>query len=266
MDFSIEKRRHRAEEQYEKDDIDLAYSFAKRCHEECRDLVKAIVLFGSTARKKQGANDVDVLVVIDDVSLRLTPELIQTYRVISGKLIRDISRRLHVTTLKFSAFWEYVRCGDPVAINILRDGYPLLDTGFFDPLQLLLHQGRIRPSPESVWTYLSRASQTLNNTDWHVLQAVVDLYWSVVDAAHAALMSVNEVPPSPEHVADLLQDKMVKKRLLPSWVPGSMRKFYTLSKDVLHRKRKSMKGSEFDKLVAEAEKFVTTLRKFVEKQ
>jgi predicted nucleotidyltransferase len=266
VEFSVEKQRHRTESQYRKDDIDLAFSFARKCHEECRDLVKAIVLFGSTARKKQGANDVDVLVIIDDVSLKLTPELVQTYRVIIGKIIAKVSKRLHVTTLKFSSFWEYARVGDPVAINILRDGFPLLDTGFFDPLQVLLHQGRIRPSPESVWTYQTRASQTIANSRFHVMQAVVDLYWAVVDAAHAALMSIGEVPPSPEHVADLLQERMVKAKLMPATVPNTMRKFYTLSKDITSRKRQSLSGAELDKLFVEAESFVELMRKFVEKQ
>lgn len=266
LDFSIEKQRHRTEEQYASDDRDLAFKFAKRCHEECRDLIKAIVLFGSTARKKQGGHDVDVLVVIDDISLKLTPELIQTYRIILGKIVRDLSKRLHITTLKLSAFWEYVRNGDPVAVNILRDGFPLLDTGFFDPLQMLLHQGRIRPSPESIMTYMQRSGQTLANSDWHVMQAVVDLYWAVVDAAHAALMTVGEVPPSPEHVADLLEEKLVKSKQLPASFPNTMRKFYTLSKEILRRKRHELKGAEFDKLQAEAQTFVETVQRFVEKQ
>ena len=266
MDFSIEKLRHRTEEQYKQDDRDLAFRFAKRCHEECRDLIKAIVLFGSTARKKQGSHDVDVLVVIDDISLKLTPELIQTYRIITGRIIGDLSKRLHITTLKLSAFWEYVRNGDPVAVNILRDGFPLLDTGFFDPLQMLLHQGRIRPSAESIMTYVQRAGQTLANSDWHLMQAVVDLYWAVVDAAHAALMTVGEVPPSPEHVADLLEEKLVKTKQIPESFPNTMRKFYALSKEILHRKRQELKGVEFDDLQAEATAFVEVMQRFVEKQ
>lgn len=266
MEFSIEKKRHRAEDNYKHDSLDLAFTFAKQCHEECRDLVKAIVLFGSTARKKQGAADIDILVVVDDVSLKLTPELIQTYRVIIGKIVSKVSTRLHITTLKFSSFWDYVRSGDPVAVNILRDGYPLLDTGFFDPLQLLLHQGRIRPSQESVWTYQTRSEQTLSNSKWHVMQAVVDLYWAVVDASHAALMSIGEVPPSPEHVADLLQEKMVKTKLLPASVPGTMQKFYVLSKEILHRTRTKLTGQDFDNLYAEADEFVTIMKNFVLKE
>ncbi len=240
--------------------------FAKECHKECKDLIKAIVLFGSTARKKQGANDIDILVVLDDISLQLTPELVQTYRVILGNIIRKVSRRLHVTTLKLSAFWEYVHVGDPIAVNILRDGFPLLDTGFFDPMQLLLLQGRIRPTPESVWTYMTRANQTLQNSSWHLMQGVVDLYWAVIDASHAALMRIGEVPPSPEHVAELLQDKLVKKKLVPSKIPNQMRKFYTLSKEILHRKKQSITGVEFDKLYSEAQEYVKIMQGVVEKK
>jgi predicted nucleotidyltransferase len=266
VDFSIEKKRHRSEGSYASDDLDIAYAFAKRCHEECHDLVKAIVLFGSTARKKQGSHDIDMLVILDDVSINFSPELLQTYRVISGKIIGDISPRIHLTTLKFSAFWEYVRSGDPVAVNMLRDGVPLFDTGFFDPLQLLLHQGRIRPSPESIWTYVTRSEQTLSNSSWHVMQAVVDLYWAAIDAAHAALMAFGEVPPSPEHVADLLEDKLVKAKLIPASAPQTMRKLYALSKDILHRKKEYLSGAEFDALQKEAEGFVKLMRAFVEKQ
>ncbi len=265
VDFSVRKRKHSSEHSYKKDNLDIAYLFAKKCHEECKDLVKAIVLFGSTARKKQGANDVDVLVLIDDVELELSPELIQSYRVILGNIIKGISTRLHITTLKLTAFWEYVRVGDPIAINILRDGFPLLDTGFFDPLQLLLHQGRIKPSTESIQTYLSRGKQTLQNSEWHVMQATVDLYWAVIDSAHAALMHIGVVPPSPEHVAELLQDRLVKTKLIPEDIPNLMNKFYTLSKDILHKKRTHLSGADFDDLFKEATYFVDTMSAFIKK-
>lgn len=263
LDFSIKKRRHKSELTYKKESLDLAYMFTKECHKECKDLVKGIVLFGSTARKKQGANDVDVLVLIDDVSLQLTPELIQTYRVIIGKLVRKISMRLHVTTLKLSAFWEYVRVGDPIAINILRDGFALFDTGFFDPLQLMLLQGRIRPSVESVEVHVQRAHEMLETSRGHLLGAAVDLYWAVIDSAHAALMSLGHVPASPEHVSEMIEDKLVKKHLAPKFATNRMRKFYTLSKEVATRKRPFVSGEEYEELYKQAREFIVAMEKIV---
>ena len=60
--------------------------------------------------------------------------------------------------MRFTSFWEYIRNGDPVGINILRDGVAIIDTGFFDPLQALLKKGRIRPTSESIWTYIDEAA------------------------------------------------------------------------------------------------------------
>ena len=67
----------------------------------------------------------------------------------------ESSEKLHITTLKFTSFWEYIRAGDPVGVNILREGMALIDSGFFEPMQQLLIQGKMRPSPEAVWVYFS---------------------------------------------------------------------------------------------------------------
>ncbi|MFH1506057.1 MAG: nucleotidyltransferase domain-containing protein [archaeon] len=265
MEFKIDKKKNPNLGKYESNSVDIAYKFAKEAYKEVGQFLKAIVLFGSTARKKQEKSDVDILLIIDDVSIILSPEFVQTYRVIVEKIIGKTSDRLHVTSLRLTNFWEYIRAGDPIAINILRDGVPLIDTGFFEPLQVLLYQGRIRPTPEAVWTYFNRAPRTLENAKWHVTQAVLDLYWAVIDASHAALMKINEVPPSPEHVADLLDEKMVKRGLLKKKYPEVMRKFYLLSRQVLHHELKSISGKMFDEYLTEADEFVRVLREFIEK-
>ncbi|MBN2423328.1 hypothetical protein JXB41_08955 [Candidatus Woesearchaeota archaeon] len=279
MDFKVEKRdigNHHAE--YSDNEMDIAYNFSKQLIKEAKGFAKAIVLFGSTARKnisetekketkKAGDNenkhDIDLLVIIDDVSLRLSREIMQTYEIIVENIIAKVSKRLHITTLRFSSFWEYVRAGDPVAVNILRDGVPLLDTGFFEPLKVLLYTGRIRPSPESINNYLNRAPRTLHNARWHILQATVDLYWAVVDAAHAALMSINEVPPSPAHVADMLNEKIVKPGLLDKKYVHIMKEFYHINKDITHGGVSLISGEEFDNYFADAEDFVETMKEFI---
>ncbi|MFO8241301.1 MAG: hypothetical protein R6T90_09945, partial [Dissulfuribacterales bacterium] len=63
--------------------------------------------------------------------------MVEAYRVIVEKIISKTSERLHITTLKFTNFWEYIRGGDPVGLNMLRGGIPLIDSGFFEPMQQL---------------------------------------------------------------------------------------------------------------------------------
>jgi len=265
MEIKIPKNEDRAKlSNYAQDEVELARNFIKKVYDEVGNFIKAAVLFGSLVRKtKAKPGDIDVLFIIDDVTISLNQELIETYRILIEKKIADTSTRLHVTTLKFTSFWEYVRAGDPVAINILRDGVALIDTGFFDPLQVLLLRGRIRPSGEAIWTYYIRAPTTLHNSKWHIIQAVIDLYWAAIDSAHAALMKNGEIPPTPAHVADLLEEKLVPKGLNMKYV-HIMRLLFDLYKKITHREIKEITGEEYSKYLKDAEEFVSVMGKFVE--
>ncbi|MBR9691672.1 nucleotidyltransferase domain-containing protein [Candidatus Woesearchaeota archaeon] len=268
MKFTLKKGAHPNIVKYPNEDIAAAKSFAKRLKNEFGDFLKAVVLFGSAARKKTPVGqkgDIDVLIVVDDLSIRMTREVIEVYRLIVEKTLGKVSTRLHVTSMTITSFWEYLRAGDPVAINILRDGIALLDTGFFDPMQALLIQGRIKPTKESVWVYFGRAPRTLLNSKWHILQATLDLYWAVIDATHAALMHIGETPPSPQYAGDLLEKRLVKEHKLEAKYAKTMDRFYKLMKGITHREIKEIKGPEYEKLYKEAEDFVNRMQKFIEK-
>ncbi len=264
LEFKVQKEESPTKGRYSKDQLDIAYRFSELAYKEFGHFIKAIVLFGSITRKEKLGGDIDVLVIVNDLGIAPRPEVVETYRIIMQNLIAQVSPKLHITTLKLTNFWEFVKAGDPVAINMLRDGFAIIDTGFFEPLQALLRWGRIRPTPESVWSYFVRAPATLYNSKWHIIQAVLDLYWAVIDSAHSALMRLNVIPTSPEHVADLLEEKMVKTNILSAKYPKIMRKFYILSKQITHRELKELSGKEYDELYKEAEDFVSEMKKTVE--
>ena len=262
MEFDI-SRRHAKQASFSKDVLDVAYSFTKLAHKELGDLLRAAVLFGS-ATHKENPGDIDILLIIDDIQVAFTQEMQSAYEVIVGNCVRGVSEHLHITTLRFSNFWEYVRTADPIITTVLRDGKPLIDTGFFAPLQLLLQQGRIRPSHEAIWAYYAKAPQTLLASKWKVMLAVADLYWAVMDSAHAALMRVGVVPQTPEHVPGLLVEKLVDKGLLEDHFPATAKKFYDLQKDIYSRRIESISGARYDKLFTEADAFVKRMRKYLE--
>jgi predicted nucleotidyltransferase/uncharacterized protein (UPF0332 family) len=266
VEFDIQKRKGQIAQSYPHDVMDIAFDFSKRVYREFSKFIKVIALFGSTARKMHNTSgDIDILVIVDDVSVIVDQEFAEAYRIIMEKIVAEVApKKLHITTLKFTSFWEYVRAGDPVAVNILRDGVPIIDSGVFEPLQILLQQGRIRPSVESMWSYFNRAPVTLNNSKWHVKQAALDLYWSVIDSAHAALMKMGEVPPSPSHVGDMLDEKLVAKGLLDKRYPVIAKRFYALSRSILHGSVVEIKGSQFDEYFKEAADFVAEMQRIVE--
>jgi predicted nucleotidyltransferase/uncharacterized protein (UPF0332 family) len=267
MNFKIEKTANPNFQKYRKEDIELAYKFAEEVYKEFGDFLKSIVLFGSRARGRGSSKgDIDILLIVDDLSIALTGEVIEAYRIILGKITVELSKRLHITTLKLTHFWDFVKAGDPVGVNILRDGVPLLDVGFFEPLQVLLRRGRVRPSTEAIMNYYTRAPVTLSNAKWHILQGALDLYWAVIDSAHAALMTIGEIPPAPNQVGSMLNSKLISKKIIESKYGSTVDKFYNLSKKITHREIKDISGKQFDDLSKEASAFVERMRIFIEKR
>ncbi|MBI5797406.1 nucleotidyltransferase domain-containing protein [Candidatus Woesearchaeota archaeon] len=268
MKFQIKYNEARdVQKHYHTEDFQIAKTFATRVYKEFGEFTKAIVLFGSVAKQKESPKDIDVLIILDDVRIQFTEELVQTYRIVLQKIIAETSpEKLHVQSMKFSSFWEYVRAGDPVATNVLRYGIALVDTGFFDPLQMLLDQGRIRPSPEAIATYFSLAPGSIERADGHLLAAGIDLYWSVINSAHAALMHYGEVPPSPEHVAEIMQRTLVKEKKISKDEIKTMKDMYALYKGLTSRTKKGISGKEFDVYRERAEKFVKEMDKYIRKE
>ena len=266
MKFEVKHNKRKNIDKYYSKDIETARKFARLMYNEFGTFIRGLVLFGSTVKSPiTPKKDIDILIILDDVKVKFSKELVETYRIITEKVVSNVDpQRLHIQSMKFTAFWEYVRAGDPVAINILRSGVALIDTGFFDPLQILLEQGRIRPSEESIYTYFTMAPASLNRSEQHLLSATVDLYWAAIDASHAALMKAGEIPPSPEHVSDLIERKLVKEGHINKKYAEVMREIYVLYKKIIHRDIKTISGKDYDKYNELTKTLVKGMQKYIE--
>ena len=266
MRFKIAAKDDDNIQRYPTDDLRIAKVFSGKLHKELQDFLSSAVVFGSSARKQANKHsDIDILIIGNDLDFKLSQPFLETYRLIVERTIMSTSNKLHVTSMTLSSFWEYARAGDPIVTNILRDGVSLYDTGVFRPLQQLLRQGSVRPTQESVWRYFARSPKTLTNSRWHVMQATLDLYWAVIDSAHAALMAKDTIPPSPDHVAAMLNKVFVKSKELESKYVQLMQKFYQLNKDITHRKLQTISGKDYDLLYREAGDFVNRMKKLIRK-
>ncbi len=266
MEFKIKTKSHPNQPKYADVEFNLAKKFAQEIQKELGDFLKSVVLFGSSARQEKTVHekDIDILMIVNDLTAILSPEVIEAYRVITENTAAKVSKRMHITTMKLTNFWDYVKNGDPIIINMLRDGIPLHDTGFFEPAQNLLFQGRISPTKESVWAYYTRAPNTLLSAEWHIMQATLDLYWAVIDSAHAALMKQGETPATPAHVADLIEQKLVKRKLTHKKYADTAKFFYELSKKITHKELRDVTGKQFDEYQKQAKEFVNEMRRIVE--
>ena len=270
MEFDEKKQNDSADKaltnNFSKSEIELGYEFAKHMRKELSDFIRAIVLFGSsTKNKKSSGSDVDVLVVIDDLNVEITAEIVESYRIITEKIISKVSNKLHVTSLRYVTFWKYVRDANPVAVSILRDGLPIIDTNFIVPLQQLLKRGEIKPSLEAIMNYFSRSTDSLHGVKDSLLQASVGLYWSVVDAVQSLLMMYNVVSPSPEDIPEHMHSHLLSRHVLTQHHIELFKEFFTLSKLITHNELKHMSGKDFDDYYKKAYSFVNDVKKELEK-
>ncbi|MBI2044415.1 nucleotidyltransferase domain-containing protein [Candidatus Pacearchaeota archaeon] len=251
-----------------KTEHEIAADFATKAYQKFNKIIKSIILFGSTAKKTQTpGSDIDIIIIIDDASLKWDMELIAWYREELEKLlqINPYKHNLHINTVKLTTWWDDLIRGDPIIVNIIRDGEPLIDFGgFFEPLKFLLATGRIKSTPEAVYSLLQRAPQHISRSKLAELSVVEALFWSMVDSAHAALIAAKIAPPSPEHIPLALKENFADTGKLKMKYITDYRDLLTLHKQIDHNQIHDLKGINLDEWQNKAEDFLSTMTKLVD--
>ena len=250
-----------------KKEADIAMDFATKVYKKFDKMIKSVILFGSAV--KQAAvtgSDIDIIIIIDDVTVSWDQELIAWYRQELEKLIKSnpYQSNLHINTIKLSTWWEDLMKGDPVVINILRYGEAMIDlAGFFNPLKYLLVKGKIKSTPEAIYSALQRAPMHIARSKLAELNAIDGLFWSMVDAAHAALIATNVPPASPEHIPGDLKENFVNAGKLKMKYVIWYRDLLVLHKKISHSEVKNLKGIEIDAWQEKAEEFLEVMANLV---
>lgn len=252
-----------------KSERDIAMDFASSVHKRFESLIKATVLFGSQAKHTATpSSDIDIIIVVDDASVEWDLELIAWYREELAKLVasHQSSRELHINTVKLTTWWQDLMNGDPVVLNMIRYGEPLIDIGgFFKPIKALLLAGKIHATPEAVYMALQRSPAHLARSKAAQLSAVEGIYWCMVDAAQAALMTAGMLPPSPEHIPMLLKETFSDKNIIKPELVSWYREIYALHKAIAHGQVAHIKGADIDVWQAKAETFLRTLTSVIDR-
>jgi predicted nucleotidyltransferase len=247
---------------------EIAVDFAGKVYKEFDSLVKSVILFGSSAKQEATEkSDIDIIIILDDVSVKFDDELIAWYRKNLGRITakNKYIKPLHINSVKLSTWWQDLMRGDPVVVNVLRYGDALIDFGgFFNPLKILLKEGKIKSTPEAIYTLLERAPTHLRRARLATLAVIDGFYWCMVDAAHAALISADVLPPSPEKVPDFLIQYFVKNKLLHKKYVDNYREIHTVAKEIVHGKRVEVSGKYTDEWFVKVDDFLREMAKLVE--
>ncbi len=247
---------------------DIAMDFAGKVYKKFNEMIKSVVLFGSSAKQVSTSDsDVDIIIIIDDVAIQWDNELVAWYREELAKLIKQnpYKKSLHINTVKLSTWWQDLIRGDPIVVNILRYGDALIDFGgFFNPLKVLLKNGKIKSTPEAIYTLLQRAPTHLARANAALLGVVDGLYWACVDSAHAAIIAADITPASPEHISDVLKENFVNKKMLKDKFVNYYVEIHNLAKQIVHGKKVEIDGKYLDELRTKSEEFVSEMGELVD--
>jgi len=245
----------------------IAMDFATKAYKKFEKSIKSIILFGSAVKQTSvSGSDIDIIIVLDDVSINWDQELIAWYRQELDKILRanPYKKDLHINTVKLSTWWEDLLKGDPVIINILRYGEAMIDmAGFFEPLKFLLINGKIKSTPEAIYSCLQRAPMHIARRKTAELNCIEGLYWAMVDSAHAALISAQVTPPSPEHIPVDLKETFVNTGKLKMKYVVWYRDLLLLHKKISHGEIKNLKGVEIDDWQEKTEEFLDIMAQLV---
>lgn len=250
-----------------KNESEIAMDFATKLYQKLNKMVKSVVLFGSSVKQSSVAgSDIDIIIIIDDVSIKWSQELIAWYREELDKILKanPYQKNLHINTIKLSTWWEDLMKGDPVVINVLRYGEAMIDlAGFFEPLKYLLLNGKIKSTPEAIYNCLQRAPQHFSRSKISELNCIEGLYWAMVDSAHAALISAKIPPASPEHIPADLREVFVNSGKLKMKYVIWYRDLLMLHKKIAHGEITDLKGVEIDAWQEKTEDFMRTMAQIV---
>ncbi len=241
--------------------------FATKVYQRFNKIVKSVVLFGSSAKKTNtSGSDIDIIIILDDAMVKFDQELIAWYRGELEKIVKanPYKIELHINTIKLTTWWDDLMRGDPVVINIIRDGETLIDFGgFFEPLKFLLINGRIKATPESIYSLLQRAPMHILRSKASEIGAIEGLFWSMVDSSQAALISIGIQPPSPEHIPAELKVNFVNSGKLKIKYVMWYRDLFVLHKKITHREITDLKGVEIDEWQNRASEFLQEMARLV---
>ena len=165
-----------------------------------------------------------------------------------------LSAQVHILT----DVWDSLKEANPVVFTFLRDGVPFFDRGVFMPWKQLLKMGRIKPSREAIDLFMSTGEQSIKRVKRTIKAlGMEDTYYAILTPSQAALMLYGLPPPTPHETPDVMEEIFVKKEkmLEPSYIK-ILRDNVDLRKQLEHGEKKEISGTDVDRLVKNAEKYL----------
>lgn len=246
--------------------MEAAQEFSDKLVDKLGDKVKVVAVWGSVAKGEHGHDsDIDTLVVLDDTKLEkdVPDDAKQKIRKKVTSLAKETDDRITIQYFPFlTDFWDSLRKGEPLAIEAVRNGEPVYDTGIFMPAKRLLQRGRISGTQESVRKRLrtgaagyKKAEQTVKSSIPHKLEQ------AMASAGQAPIMLAGKNPPAKENVPNVLEDMFVDDMLEQEYVEMAQ-DIYDFG-DLGEKNPEDVTGEVVDEHLEKTDKFIRRMHELV---
>ena len=232
--------------------------------------VVSYVFTGSFIRGEASpTSDVDVAIIINDTDVKRMPrvELRERLRSIIYQYVAEaaalagVKNELHIQTYLLTEFWDAVKDASPIIFTFIRDGIPIYDRQTFMPWKALLKMGKLRPSPESIDMFMKTAEKTKEMVNRRLTEAMIDIYYSVLNPSQALVMLYGLPPPTHKETITMMEDIFVKKeKMIKKSEMEILVKAVKLFKEYEHDTKFKISGEKIDGLVKETDAYLKTLK------
>lgn len=233
--------------------------FTKEVLKKYGKIIKCVVVMGSVAREEfKPKSDIDVFVVIDDTTKKITRDLHDQIDADIEKIAKSKSKVLSVQpSYTLTEFWDYARVGHPIIYNFIKEGLAVYDAGFFTPIKRLLNMGRISSTREAIENYMEGAPKKLMRAKTvKLLMLAEDCYYAMLNTTQAVLMFMGIAPPVPNKAYDDVKKFLVEPGILEQKYADWLKEIIAIRKKIEHKEMMDAKGELVDEWIDKAEKYV----------
>ena len=247
--------------------MEAAERFADTLRDKLGDKVKVVAVWGSVPKGEHGYDsDIDTLVILDDTKLKndVPQDARDKIRRKVTEAAKDTDERLTIQYFPFlTEFWDSLRKGEPLAIEAVRNGQPVYDTGLFMPAKRLVQRGKVSGTQETVKKRLKMAAAGYKKAEKNFKQSIPHKLEQVMaNAGQAPIMLVGKQPPAKENVPDVLEEMFVEKDMLEPEYIEIARDLYDFG-DKGEKDADDVTGQEVEEHLEKADDFVRRMHKLV---
>jgi predicted nucleotidyltransferase len=197
--------------------------FAAMVRDKFGKYIRTVLISGSITRSDfVSGSDVDVYVIFDDTATdkpftsQMREGLYNQLCEMAAKLGKE--PHVHVQLATVTEFVDGIRTANPIIFNFVRNGRPILDTGFFEPLKRMLYMGIIKPGKETVIQTLEASIEYLNKVRTYHEWSVERMYKAVTWSTNSILMASGREPVGVDFMVDALGELVSNQVLEPEHV------------------------------------------------